>query len=361
MPADPAARELGDDAAAAASPEPGSRGPQADPLAREVDGLLAAARENGQFSAAAWAVGSSAGVQHSGEVGTPSHQDLRPIGPDALFDLASVTKPIAGLALLRLIDRGVLGLDTQVGEVLTDWPDTPMARADLHSLLTHTSGAPGPTPLWREHPDRASFLHALARLKCTDPGTWRYSSMGFIVLGLVAERAAGLPLDELVAREITRPLGMHETGFGPVDPARAVATEDCPWRGHVVRGAVHDENAVVLGAPAGHAGLFGTAGDLGTLAGALLRGDLLDPALERAMRGADDARPLAWWPREQCTYLGEDFGDEVFGHTGFTGTSLVLDPPRDRWYCLLTNRIHPSREPRGFEQVRAAFHRLVVR
>lgn len=360
MPADPAASEPRGAGPSSPSSGPGGRG-QVDPVAREVDDLLAAAREDGSLSAAAWAVGSSAGVQSSGRVGTPSHQDPRPIGPDALFDLASVTKPIVALALLRLVDRGMLALDTRVGEVLEDWPDTPITRADLRSLLTHTSGAPGPTPLWREHSDRDSFLHALAHLEFTDPGTWRYSSMGFIALGLVAERATGLPLDELVAREITHPLGMRETRFGPVDPARAAATEACPWRGRVVRGTVHDENAVVLGAPAGHAGLFGTAHDLGLLAGALLRGELLAPELQRAMLGGEDGRPLGWWPREQCTYLGEGFGDQAFGHTGFTGTSLVLDPPRDSWYCLLTNRIHPSRNSQGFEEVRAAFHDLLAR
>lgn len=331
-----------------------------DPLEHATCQLLDAAREDGQFSAAAWAVGSSEGLLCSAVVGTPALDDPRPIRPDALFDLASVTKPIVGLALLRLVDRGELSLATTVGEVLGEWPDGPMARATLHSLLTHTSGAPGPTPLWREHPDRDSLLDALARLEFTAPGSWCYSSMGFIALGLVAERASGLPLDRLVAREITEPLGMRETGYGPVDPERAVATEDCPWRGHRVRGEVHDENAVVLGGIAGHAGLFGTAEDLGWLGAALLSGELFSPATDRAMRGADDGRPLGWWPREQCTYLGEEYGAEAFGHTGFTGTSLVLDPAADRWVVLLANRVHPSREVRGFSEVRSAFHRVMA-
>ncbi|MGP5008431.1 serine hydrolase domain-containing protein [Brachybacterium tyrofermentans] len=334
---------------------------QTDPLEHAAQKLLAAARDDGQFSAAAWAVGGSEGMRCSGVVGTPAHDDPRPIRPDALFDLASVTKPIVGLALLRLVDRGELSLSTTVGEVLGERPDGPMARATLHSLLTHTSGAPGPTPLWREHPGRDSLLQALAALEFTEPGSWRYSSMGFIALGLVAERASGLPLDRLVAREITEPLGLRDTGYGPVDPVRAVATEDCPWRGHLVRGEVHDENAVVLGGIAGHAGLFGTAEDLGRLGAALLRGDLFSPETDRAMRGAVDGRPLTWWPRAQCTYLGEEYSAEAFGHTGFTGTSLVLDPSADRWVVLLTNRVHPTRESRGFDAVRAGFHRKVAR
>ncbi|MGP9539100.1 serine hydrolase domain-containing protein [Brachybacterium sp. AOP43-C2-M15] len=328
--------------------------------ASAVQELLSSAREEGRFSAAAWAVGSSAGTRAHGVVGTPAHDDEQPIDEDALFDLASVTKPIVALALLRLVDRGALHLGTQVGEVLPDWPDTPLARTDLRSLLTHTSGAPGPTPLWREHRDRDALLRALARLELDPPGRWCYSSMGFITLGLVAERAAGVPLDRLVSREVTGPLGMHRTTYGPVDPRRAVATEDCPWRGVVVRGQVHDENAVVLGEAAGHAGLFGTAGDLGRLGTALLRRELLSPELDRAMRGAEDGRPLGWWPREQCSYLGGEYGADAFGHTGFTGTSLVLDPSADRWAVLLTNRVHPTRESEGFGAVREAFHREVA-
>ena len=331
-----------------------------DRLERTVQDLLRSARADGLFSGAAWAAGARDGARAGGEVGTHALDDERPVGPESLFDLASVTKPIVGLALLRLVDRGALDLGTTVGEVLEDWPDGPMARADLRSLLTHTSGAPGPTPLWREHEERDALLAALAALEFTAPGGWCYSSMGFIALGLVAERVAGIPLDQLVAREITTPLGMHRTTFGPVDAAQAVATEDCPWRGHVVRGQVHDENAVVLGGVAGHAGLFGTAEDLGRLGTALLRGELLGPDLHRAMRGAGDGRPLGWWPRAQCTYLGAQYGPDAFGHTGFTGTSLVIDPSADRWVVLLANRVHPSREPRGFEEVRREVHAVVA-
>lgn len=327
---------------------------------RAVQDLLRSARADGQFSGASWAAGARDGAHAGGEVGTHALGDETPVGPESLFDLASVTKPIIGLALLRLVDRGALDLEATVGEMLEGWPDGPMARADLRSLLTHTSGAPGPTPLWREHEEPGALLAALAALEFTAPGSWCYSSMGFIALGLVAERAAGIPLDHLVAREITTPLGMHRTAFGPVDAAQAVATEDCPWRGHVVRGQVHDENAVVLGGVAGHAGLFGTAEDLGRLGTALLRGELLGPDLHRAMRGAEDGRPLGWWPRAQCTYLGAQYGPEAFGHTGFTGTSLVIDPSADRWVVLLANRVHPSREPRGFEEVRREVHAVVA-
>lgn len=332
----------------------------ADPLTTDVQKLLTSARADGQFSAVTWAVGSSGGAHRNGAVGAFAQDDERRIAPDALFDLASVTKPIVALALLRLIDRGELSLDATVSEVLEDWPDGSMARADLRSLLTHTSGAPGPTPLWREHEDRGSLLTALARLEFAEPGAWCYSSMGFIALGLVAERASGLSLDQLLAREITEPLEMGGTSYGPVEPQRAVATEECPWRGRVVRGTVHDENAVVLGGVAGHAGLFGTAQDLGLLGTALLRGELFSPGMDQVMRGAQDGRPLGWWPREQCAYLGEGYSPEAFAHTGFTGTSLVLDPAADRWVVLLTNRVHPSRETRGFGAVREEFHRRVA-
>lgn len=329
--------------------------------ASELTGLLETARAAGQFSAASWAVGSSSGTLGSGVLGTPSEDDATPIGPRTRFDLASVTKPIVGLTLLRLADRGLVALDARVGDVLADWPDGPMARADLRSLLTHTSGAPGPTPLFREHEDRDSLLHALARLEFTTPGRWCYSSMGFIALGLVTEEAGGAGLEALVHREITGPLEMDDTRYGPVDPGGAVATERCPWRDRLVRGTVHDENAEVLGGVAGHAGLFGTAEDLGKLGAALLRGSLLEPDLQDAMTGRSNGRPLGWWPRERCGFLDGTFGGSAYGHTGFTGTSLVIDPDRDRWFCLLTNRVHPTRDPRGFEHVRADFHAAASR
>lgn len=330
----------------------------ADHVSARVREALEYGRVQGRYSGASWAWGSSKGLEAAGRVGAVSVDDPQPVTEQHLFDLASVTKPLVALALLRRVDRGDLRLDQRVGEVLTDWPDTPMARTDLRSLLTHTSGAPGPTPLFREHPHREDLLAALSRLPVDPPGQWRYSSMGYITLGLAAEHATGMRLDDLLAQEVLDPCGMTRTRYGPVPPELAVATEDCPWRGHVVRGSVHDENAEVLGGIAGHAGLFGTADDLGRLATILLRGGFLAPDTERAMWGKDDGRPLGWWSRERCTYLPDTASERAVGHTGFTGTSLVLDPERDRWVCLLANRVHPSREPRGFEQTRAAVHAL---
>ena len=332
----------------------------ADRIAPEVHELLELTRADGRFSAAAWAVGSSAGAQSGGVVGTFARDDARPIGPDALFDLASITKPVVALALLRLVDRGELSLRTTVGEVLEEWPEGPMVHADLRSLLTHTSGARARR--------RYGAITRTGTPCCTRSGS---SDSPSPAPGAIPRWASSRSGSSRSARR-----GWHWTGSwtgrsparsgcarrrtDPVDPERAVATEICPWRGHLVRGTVHDENAVVLGGIAGHAGLFGTADDLGRLGTALLRGELFSSDMDRDVRGAEDGRPLGWWPREQCTYLGEEYSAEAFGHTGFTGTSLVLDPAADRWAVLLTNRVHPSREARGLELVRAGFHRAVA-
>lgn len=337
---------------------------------QRITTLLADARSAGLFSAASWCWGDADRLLGSGHLGSfvaapdaigdPDQSgDLgaQPIGADARFDLASVTKPIVAVLLMRLVERGRLALGDRVGDHL-DWPDSPVTRLSVRSLLTHTSGLPGPTPLFREHPTRDALVTAVGELPVGEPGHWHYSSAGFIILGLIAERAGGRDLAELVAEEICLPAGMIDTGFQPSDLGRCVATEACEWRGEVVRGQVHDENAVVLGGVAGHAGLFGTASDLGRFASALLGQQLLGAPALRAMSGVADGRPLGWWPTRHTDFMGDLVHQNSFGHTGFTGTSVVIDPTAGRWYVLLTNRVHPTREPRGFDRIRPRFHNL---
>ncbi|BCJ28909.1 serine hydrolase domain-containing protein [Actinocatenispora sera] len=337
--------------------------------------LLTAAHRARIFSGAAWSVGDLDGPVRRGQLGTLSWGGP-PVQPDTLWDWASVTKPVVALATLWLVERGALGLAETVGEHLPNHAGSELGPVTIEQLLTHTSGLPGRQPLWRQHRDRESLLAAVRALPLhTAPGTAvDYSSAGFIVLGLVAEAASGWPLDRLVATAVTGPVGMPDTGFRPAatDRDRCAATEDCPWRGEVVQGSVHDENAVVLGGVAGHAGLFGTLDDLERLARAVLSGGttvtgdwLAASTLALMGRGHTDRlnlrRGLGWQGRDPH---GSPFGDlsspESYGHTGFTGTSIWIDPTLGRYAVLLTNRVHPSRDTPGMETVRPRFHNLAA-
>ncbi|MEU7341691.1 serine hydrolase domain-containing protein [Streptomyces sp. NPDC007074] len=332
-----------------------------------LEDVLVAGRARRVYSGAAWSVGTATGVRDRGWTGTRAWDGAALTGEET-WDLASVTKPIVGLAVMALVERGALALEDTVGTHLPDYRGGDKAELTVARLLTHTSGLPGQVQLYRRHPTREALLEALRLLPPrTAPGTRvEYSSQGFILLGLIAESASGAPLDELVDRLVCAPLGMKETGFTPDAAlrARAVATEDCPWRGHVVVGQVHDENAVVLGGVGGHAGLFAPLADMERLGRSLAAGapELLRPETFALMTAAHtDAhalrRGLAWQGQDAVgSPVGPSFGPDSFGHTGFTGTSLWIDPATARYAVLLTNRVHPSRTGDAIVTVRRDFH-----
>ncbi|MFF1924791.1 serine hydrolase domain-containing protein [Streptomyces sp. NPDC058221] len=350
-----------------ASAPDGRTGTTPPPAARR--GVLEDGLARGLYSGAAWSLGDATGPHDRGWTGTRALGGP-PLDGHDMWDLASVTKPIVGLVVMALVDRGVLGLDDSVGDHLARYRSSPHAGRTVAQLLDHTSGLPGGVPLYREHLSRDSLLTALGALPpAAEPGTHvAYSSQGFILLGLIAEQATGQGLDELLNELVCDPLGLTGTRFrpGPADRARAVATEACPWRGRTVVGEVHDENAVVLGGVAGHAGIFSTLADLERLARSLLGGGppLLAPdtlALMTAPRTdhLNLRRALAWQGQDPAgSPVGGTFGPASYGHTGFTGTSLWLDPAAGRYAILLTNRVHPSRAERGFAALRREFHAI---
>ena len=196
------------------------------------------------------------------------------------------------------------------------------------------------------------------------PGTRReYSDFGFMLLGLVVEQAAGDRLDFFCTDHIFGPLGMRNTGFrpDPSDRKRCAPTEQDPWRGRLVRGEVHDENAWAMGGVAGHAGLFSTAGDLARFCEALLAGRLLRPeTLENMIRPQRDFYPwqgLGWWLDPPMDWAnGFLFSRRAFGHTGWTGTSLWIDPDTGGFVVLLSNTCHPRRNRRDNRTLRRTFH-----
>ena len=334
--------------------------------------ILEHARDDRLFSGAAWSVGTAGGELDGGRLGTLAWGG-DPVGDDTLWDLASVTKPIAGLAIMALIDAGELLLDDPVARHLPGFADSDQAAVTVRELLTHTSGIPGQVPLYRWCRTPAELVAAIRDLPVARaPGSEVvYSSQGFILLGLIAEAVSRAGLAEVIAELVTGPAGLKETRFRlpAADRARAAATEDCPWRGRVVQGTVHDENAEVLGGVAAHAGLFAPIADLARLGRILCRGAVLDgggrllsPAAFATMtESATDhlalRRCLAWQGRDRRdSPAGDLLGPRAYGHTGFTGTSLWVDPEAGGYVALVTNRVHPSREPRGFEHVRRAVH-----
>ncbi|WP_412030138.1 serine hydrolase domain-containing protein [Deinococcus yunweiensis] len=304
-------------------------------------GLLEAATTTGGLSGAALGV-----VDHGGRTETLvlglAQREPEPevLTSDHVFDLASLTKPLfTAREILRAVAAGQLDLDDDLGQYVPElaWmQDTPLRARTLRQLLTHTAGLPAWAPLytWGDAATiRARVLQEPWRLQ--EPGTVVYSDLGYILLGRVLERVQGRPLREF-------PLDDGLT-FTP-DPARSVATERCAWRGRMLRGEVHDENAGALGGVSGHAGLFGTLGGVLGQAGAILRGGWLPAAAQdAALRPAAPGRTLALVHAQPAWSGGSLASPGAVGHTGFTGTGLWIDPAHGLGWVLLTNRVHPTR------------------
>jgi len=342
---------------------------------RSLAELLHAARERQLFSGAAWSVGTADGPLMQGRLGTLSWGGP-PVQENTPWDLASVTKPIVGLAVMSLVESGELLLDDTVGAHLARYAATDKAQLTVRELLTHTSGLPGQVELFRSCETTGQMLVALAKLPLMGPpgGQVIYSSQGFMLLGLIAECAAGTSLDALTAQRVLEPAGMVHTSFGlkPECRSSAAATEDCPWRGRVVQGTVHDENAVILSRPSGHAGVFSTIRDVALLGMSLCAGGqgshgqlLSEPSLSAMVRPATDPlllrRSLGWQgvDRLNCP-AGDLIAPASYGHTGFTGTSLWIDVQLGCYVALLTNRVHPTRSAQGFDNIRRAFHNMAL-
>ncbi len=305
------------------------------------------------------------------------------VTPDTIYDLASLTKVIATTTLvMRRVDEGALDLDTPAAAHLPELDGTPVGPATLRDLLAHSSGLPCCTELFRELGEgldrdeaRARYLeHIAATDLLAEPRTKAiYSDLGVLILGEILERQAGKRLDELVRAEILEPLGMTDTSYLPGGELvhRIAPTEFDDWRGRLPHGEVHDENTHALGGIAPHAGLFGTARDVAVFAWALLDGGqrsehrVAEPGTfalftRRAELVAGSSRALGWDTPSDPSSAGRWFGARSFGHTGFTGTSLWVDPELDLIVVLLTNRVHPTRDNIAIRRLRPAIHDAVA-
>ncbi|MEV0171108.1 serine hydrolase domain-containing protein [Streptomyces sp. NPDC050803] len=264
------------------------------------------------------------------------------------FDLASLTKLFTAVAAVQQIERGTLGIDAEVGAYLPDFRGAARYGVTVRQLLTHTSGLRPELPLYNYPDDTERLARLRAEAPVGVPGTYCYSDLNPLLLQHVLERITGRGLDVLVRDGITRPLGMSATCFGPCPGAAATEDQRRPWakaeRG-MLRGVVHDENAWALGGVAGHAGLFSTGRDLAVFCRALLAGGSYGPA---RILGPDFVELLLTPPGlgfavDQPWFMGELAGRGAAGHTGFTGTMLVLDRATDTFLVLLGNAVHPRR------------------
>lgn len=275
-----------------------------------------------------------------------------------VYDLASLTKVVSlTTAAMILYDEGRLPLDARVADILPEFAGEGKEAVTIQHLLTHRSGLPAGRQLWKTARTPAEARQQILETKLqTAPGArYVYSDVGATVLGLVIERITGLTLDRFVEMRVFAPLGMHDTGYLPADSIkyRIAPTEVTPPRGYPIRGEVHDEAAYALGGVSGHAGLFGTAADLSIFAQMMLNGGTFngvrivsDTTIARFTQPVADNRTLGWEIAAGERGSGEYLSASAYGHTGFTGTSLWIDPEREMFVVLLTNRVHAARARR---------------
>ncbi|MGP3960406.1 serine hydrolase domain-containing protein [Nonomuraea sp. 3N208] len=314
-----------------------------------VDGAVAAAAATGEL------------VRYADAEGTLA-PDRPPARRDSIFDLASISKLFTTAVLLSLAEEGRIALD----EPAAAWIPGLDRRITLRRLLTHTAGLTPTRRIDLELPtaDPAERLAAMLETPITHPvgGPYLYSDVGMIMAGRLAELTGGAPLDVLVRSRITDVLGLADTGYRPGALPRVAATEWKPERPGpgCVRGEVHDETAYALGGVAGHAGLFATADDLLAFGEALRLGGgpVLRPESVAEMVRDQGAEGAAFrhglGVRIGDPALAGTPGDGAYGHSGFTGTSLLIDPARRLTVVLLTNAVHPVRGRDGIRELRHA-------
>lgn len=325
-----------------------------------------------------------------------------PATPGTIYDLASLTKVTATLPLvLQAIAEGRLALDDPVA---THLPECPHQNVTIRHLLTHTSGLPAWIPFYLRTMRGDAIVRGAASTPLeAQPGTRvTYSDIGFVLLGEIVRRTLGAPLDALVHGRLYKPLEMAHTGYRPVRPAPAgseppagdltiAPTEDgttieqhmtedpqwaaagrrYPWRRYLIWGEVHDSNAYAMGGVSGHAGLFGTAEDLLAYARMWLangrgpRGSVLEAALVEAATAPQTSPPnvrgLGWALTGAQGWWRHALSPRAFGHTGFTGTSIVVDPARDLAIVLLSNAVHLGRDRTGIISLRPEIAAAVAR
>jgi CubicO group peptidase (beta-lactamase class C family) len=353
---------------------------------RRIDAIIEAAIAAKVTPGAALAIGRHGQVVRLRGYGRTEYRQGAPrVTERTIYDLASLTKPVATTtAIMLLVQDGVLDLDAPLSRYLAEWQGE---RITARHLLNHTSGLPAGGALAGVGADRGRVVAHLAGLTLRSrPGSVvLYSDYGMILLGLLVEGLTGQRLDEYLEHRLFEPMGLDDTGFNPLRwnsglpfrlaPSagplltRIAPTERTSHRG-LIHGVVHDPLALRLGGVAGHAGLFGSARDMAAYAGMLLSGgrsgdlDLLNPDLLRSFLLPAGERPrftLGWEIARPGNSSAGAFAATAFGHTGFTGTSMWIDPEKDLYVVLLTNRLNPNSREQRHLKLRRDVHTALAR
>jgi serine-type D-Ala-D-Ala carboxypeptidase len=348
----------------------------------EVDVAVREGIERGVYPGAVVIIGRRDSLLYSRGYGHLTWDPRSPVPtPDStIWDLASITKVVSTMsAAMRLVDTGKLDLDAPVGRYLPRFSGGLKEQVTVRMLLDHTSGLKSYIPIYQMAHGKAqatSILYAQPLVR--PPGDSAvYGDLNALLLGLVVEKVSGSSLDRFASKETFTPLGMQETMFKPPRKLRRRIAPSGMWRGQPVAGEVNDQNAVAFGGVAGHAGLFSTAADLARYAQVWLRGGMgpsgpwvrFETMARFLSRGANTgSRLLGWDTRErvpgELSLFGDLTSDATYGHTGFTGTLLWVDPSRDLFLVFLTNRSFDPRvagSVRELKAVRAAVSDAAVR
>src|SRR5215472_16117150 len=306
------------------------------------------------------------------------------VKPAAMYDIASLTKVVVTTTLVAKLAEGdfavPLDLDAKIERYLPEWGSGPQPewrhRVTVRHLLTHTSGLPAFKEYWRTSKSKQETLTKIyAEPLEYEPGTKEiYSDLGIILMAEIIERLTGRTLDDLAKSFVFEPLGMKDSMYRPPKklwPQIAPTEIDNNLRHRLVHGEVHDENAFAIGGVSGHAGVFSTAPDLAVLCQMLLNGGVYahQRILKRATIAqftapqtlAQNTRTLGWVVPTENSSSGHYFSVHSYGHTGFTGTTIWIDPDRQLFVVLLTNRVHPTRENHKIAEVRPAVHDAIVK
>jgi serine-type D-Ala-D-Ala carboxypeptidase len=301
--------------------------------------------------------------------------DSQEVTPTNIFDLASVSKVVATTSMAMLLyQRGLLDLDTPVTVIVPEFiaDDPRRQEVTLRMLLAHSSGLPAYEKLFLRCNSRDALLSAAFTVPLTNEPCAKveYSDIGFIILGVALERLADEHLDRFCQREIFGPLGMSRTAFTPPAAWRSCVVptaDDQSFRHRIIQGEVQDENASVMGGVAGHAGVFSTSEDLATFANIMLgggppifRSETLDLFTRRELSPPNTSRALGWDTPSAPSQSGRYLSSRAFGHLGYTGTSLWIDPEQQLSVALLTNRTWPDCSNQAIKQVRPQLHDAVV-
>ena len=381
----------------------------------EIDATILEAIADSATPGAALAIGRRGRLVRLRGYGDLDWVDHTPVSAESIYDLASLTKVIGTTtAVMILVDEQRLSLDDLVVDHLPWWSrgDDRKASVTVRQLLVHRAGLPAFRRWFLDIEGRDAYREAIAdeALEREPGGETVYSDIGVMTVALIVEQITGQRLDGFLEERVFGPLGMRDTGFLPSADlmARIAPTEmDTTWRGELVRGRVHDENADAYGGVAGHAGLFSTVSDLAVFADLLLRGGevpaceaeagspeggnpegdapganapganagrpcpVTRPAPVRVVsestvaeftRRADpsSSRAIGWDTPSGRSSAGDLFSEQSFGHTGFTGTSIWMDPERDLFVVLLTNRVNPTRDNSRHVPLRRRIHDLAA-